>query len=405
MTPLNLLLFLVGLIACFWALYLLVVPLLVAGRRESIKRIDESDSEYPLIVVLVPAHEMERFVGRCVRSIIGCGYPRDRVEVFVIADNCTDETVDQAESAGATALSRNEEPRGKTYALAWGICELDQRGVQPDLFVVVDATVEVAPGFLAALAMRIGGGEHIVVGHAAVHPGNKKWFTQCIGLSMAHRNLQNSAREQLGLSTLIEGRAMAYSRTYIGRHGWRLALPETGNSGSHPTEDWRHGVRAVENGYRVAYEARARVFTPLRESLGDATRQGIRWEQGRTGNAMTYGLELARKGFRKRRAVQIMTALDAMQPPVAILGGVGLVLAAVAFYLGAALTLPVLFVCIAPMVLVGLYSTIVLRQGYRDGIAPVNVLWAPVYVAWRCMAFVIAIGFMVRNKVSRSSNL
>jgi 1,2-diacylglycerol 3-beta-glucosyltransferase len=389
-------------VAAFWAMYLLLLPSIAFSRERHLDQDDAFARHSPSLAVIIPAHNMERFIARCVRSILACQYPRDRLQVFVVADNCADETAERAEAAGAEVLCRVTELRGKTYALAWGIEELESRGIDSDVFVIVDATVEVSSGFLGALADRVSKGEHIVVGHAAVHPGNRQWFAQCLGLSLAHRNLQNASRDRLGLSSLIEGRGMAYSRDYINRHGWSLALPEATDSGSHPTEDWRHGVRAVEHGYRVAYERQAKVYTPFRESLGEATRQGVRWERGRAGNALTYGVHLWLRGVRKRSPRMIIAALDAMQPPVAILGGLSAAVAALAlaFHAGLGVMVPVL--CSAPLLLVILYAIAVLRHANRDGISPWTVLWAPVYVGWRCAAFVYAIGTSRRGKTTES---
>jgi hypothetical protein len=104
--------------------------------------------------------------------------------------------------------------------------------------------------------------------HTMVDPTNQKWFARCLGLTLAHRNLQDAARERLSLSALVCGRGMAFGKEYIEKHGWRLALPSESIAGTHPTEDFRHGVRLAEHGYRVAFAPMRTSYTPLRQSLG-----------------------------------------------------------------------------------------------------------------------------------------
>ena len=121
---------------------------------------------------------------------------------------------------------------------------------------------------------------------------------------------------------------MAYSRKYIEKYGWSLAVADVNKGGSHPTEDWRHGVQAVAHGLRVAFADDARVITPLRDNLADATRHGARWERGRMANAATHATRLLLQGPRERNATRFLAALDTTQPPNAILGVVCIVLAA-----------------------------------------------------------------------------
>jgi cellulose synthase/poly-beta-1,6-N-acetylglucosamine synthase-like glycosyltransferase len=270
-----------------------------------------------------------------------------------------------------------------------------------DFYVITDATARLDPGFLLALLPFWRRGEPIVVGHSVVDLANQRWFAQCLGLTLVHRNLQNAVRERLGLSALIEGRGMAYSRAYIQRHGWSLAAPDDDEAGSHPTEDWRHGVRAVEHGYRVAFANDARVVTPLRDSLTAATQQGARWERGRMANAGTHALRLLRLGLLQANGLKIFAALDALQPPAAVLAGLCVGVAALSSMLPAGS--PVAMASLLPLAIVFLYGLLVIAQGRREGIRLSTVAWAPVYVAWRGLSFLLAWTFIDRLKLARRS--
>jgi cellulose synthase/poly-beta-1,6-N-acetylglucosamine synthase-like glycosyltransferase len=215
-----------------------------------------------------------------------------------------------------------------------------------------------------------------------------------LGLTLVHRNLQNWARQQLGLSSLIEGRGMAYSRKYVERYGWTLAAPKQIESSTHPTEDWRHGVQAVEQGLRIAFANDARVITPLRETLAAATKQGVRWERGRMANATTHAMRLLMRGIRERSSVKVLAGLDAVQPPVAILGVICISVFVIS-WLTADTRLEMAF-GIAPVCAFLLYGLIVVARGRDDGISPITVLWAPVFLLWRFTSFVLAWRFFDR---------
>jgi len=382
---------LVVIVTSFWAIYVVSIPLiaLMRSRPEPQSGRLPSQGERPRIAVIIPAHNMARYVSRCIESIMACIYPLDRLDVYVTADHCTDRTAELAASAGAVVLERNDEPRGKTYTLAWTIEVLKENGKTYDLYLIIDATARLEKEFLNGLVGRWADGAPIVIGHPIVDPENLQWFARCLGLTLAHRNLQNWARDVVGLSGFIGGRGMAYDRAFIERFGWTLALPTAEHGSSHPTEDWRHGVRVVEHGYKVGFAYGAKLYTPLRETIDAATEQGVRWERGRLINMASHGVALLRHGVSELNPLKIVAGLDAIQPPVAVLAGVAF-LAALASVL-APWWFPAPYLGVVPLALIVLYSIAVLVQGRRDGIRPMTVLWAPVYIAWRCAAFVRAI--------------
>ncbi len=375
-----------------WLLYILLFPFVASLRTlRTSHSLDRLSTSSPQIVIIIPAYNMADVIGNCVASLHNDARAMENVTIYVIADHCTDDTAEQAIAAGVEVLKRQEGPRGKTYTLAWTIDQLRQLDVVPDLYVIVDATAQVSPGFLHAFRERWQQGENIIASRAVVSPTNQKWFAKCLGLMLVHRYMQGGYREQLGLSAWLEGRGMAYSHDYIQQFGWRLALPSEERS-SHPTEDWRHGVRAAEQGYRVAFAPDAKVITPLRRTFVEATKQNARWERGRFLNAITYALRLLWQGLQQRQSLKIFAALDGIQPPVALLGGFagGLALWGVAFPAANAAGLWTFL----PFVLVGIYSLLVAYRGHFEGIHFLTLFWAPVYVIWRCSAFVLAWAFL-----------
>ena len=49
----------------------------------------------------IAAHNEEPVIGNLVRSILSQDYPRELMDVFVVADACTDKTAEEARKAGA----------------------------------------------------------------------------------------------------------------------------------------------------------------------------------------------------------------------------------------------------------------------------------------------------------------
>ncbi len=391
----------VVLYASLWGLYLLLLALAAKLLKEKSRSPESSSDHSPTLAVLVPAGNVGRAITRCVDALLASSYPRELIQIQVIADHCTDETAEHARAAGANVLVRNEGARGKTYAIAWALEQLKDRGIAPDLYVIVDATAIVQEGFLSAMAECWRRGDDIVSNYTMVSRENRSWYARCLALMFVHRNLQNQARQRLGLSAMLGGCGMAFSRNYIARFGWSLALPKV--QGSHPTEDWRHAVRAVEEGFRVAFAQNARVATPLRASLTKATQQGARWERGRLINAGTYAVRLLLRGIWEREPVKVFAALDAMQPPVAILAALSFGLAAFTFVFGVEGTANAVLAYVS-LTAVVLYASLVVVAGRREGIAVTTAIWGPVYLGWRCASFILAWVFVDRVNFARRAS-
>lgn len=79
-------------------------------------------SHLPTISIVIPAHNQERYIGRCLRSVLNQTYARDDYEIIVIDDASTDRTAYALELfESEIVLIRNEEQLGLPGSLNKGI--------------------------------------------------------------------------------------------------------------------------------------------------------------------------------------------------------------------------------------------------------------------------------------------
>ena len=84
------------------------------------------------ILVIIPAYNEEESIGKVIGDI-----PKDQVsEVVVVNNNSSDNTPQNAESAGATVLSETQ--MGYGYACLKGISYAQSKDEQPDIIVFLD---------------------------------------------------------------------------------------------------------------------------------------------------------------------------------------------------------------------------------------------------------------------------
>ncbi len=92
------------------------------------------------LAVVVPAHNEEALIARCLASLSDQTYPRSLYRVVVVADNCSDRTAQISRALGIEVMERlDEHARGKGHALRWAMDRLLAADHPPDAIVVVDA--------------------------------------------------------------------------------------------------------------------------------------------------------------------------------------------------------------------------------------------------------------------------
>ena len=120
--------------------------MLFSGRSR--KRTTSENREYNFLI-LIPAHNEEKVIGQTLtnlKDVESCG----RVEVAIIADNCSDKTVEIAKQYDVAVLERNNPDEiGKGYALKWA---MDQCGLDNyDAIAIIDADTIAESNILIAM--------------------------------------------------------------------------------------------------------------------------------------------------------------------------------------------------------------------------------------------------------------
>lgn len=102
----------------------------------------------PSMTMIVPTFNEERVIERKIANALASDYPRERLEVLVLSDGCTDETCSIVRRLQDDVVRLIELPRGgKAAALNRGAAE-----ATGEILVLTDANVELAPDALRRLA-------------------------------------------------------------------------------------------------------------------------------------------------------------------------------------------------------------------------------------------------------------
>lgn len=226
--------------------------------------------EMPSLSVLIPAHNEEVLIERCIRSVIasaGAG-----TEVLVVAHNCTDATAARAADAGARVLVLDDPgQRGKGWALRYGFASI-LRGASEGV-LVIDADSVVDGGLIQEVRRRLGAGARALQCGYEVHNCQASRRTRLMTLALYAVNvIRPRGRDRLGLSAGILGNGFALHRDVL------TQIPYSAHS---IVEDLEYHLALVRAGIRVEFTRQARVRGDMPVTAKGAQAQRTRWEGGR----------------------------------------------------------------------------------------------------------------------------
>lgn len=300
------------------------------------------------VAVVVPAHNEELLIGRCVATLRNQTYPSDRYEVHVLADNCTDETARVAAAAGARVIERTDTTqRGKGFALRFAFATLLARSQAPRAVIVVDADGECDPTFLATVVGVMNAGATVVQADDVLgSDGSALQTLRAAAFTLINR-VRPQGRARFGLPCNLQGSGMLFSREVLERFPWDAFTA---------TEDTEYGLRLRTGGVHVVYTNRTRVVHSAPPTRAAADVQQERWVGGKLALIRGYAPRLVRAALRERRAALVDALVDLVVPPLAFAAAAivaGLIVAAALGALGITSWVPLAIWGAAALLLTG----------------------------------------------------
>jgi cellulose synthase/poly-beta-1,6-N-acetylglucosamine synthase-like glycosyltransferase len=276
--------------------------------------------------VVVPAHDEGRVISGILGDLARSSYPANRVEIWVLADRCTDDTTRIANDGGVSVAERRDGVPGKGAALAWYLRHypLDSE----EALVVVDADNRLGPEVLGRMADELDAGHQAVQCYLDVANSDGSLIAEASALSYwAGNRMVQLARSNLGWSADLGGTGMAFTGDLIER---------VGGFGYSLTEDQELGARIVLAGQRVEWLHDVRIHDEKPISVAVTVRQRARWMSGKRAARRAHLGDLVRSG----KPMALDQALRLVQPSrmfVALLSGV---LTALAVFTGSSWLFP-----------------------------------------------------------------
>ena len=113
--------------------------------REEKRKLAEGDKKYPFVSIIIPVRNVEKIIGRCLESLKGLGYPKEKYEVIISDSNSLDNTQLVVKKYGAIYISTPKKTicagrdegfkiaRGEIVAFSDADCVMDENWLKNSL--------------------------------------------------------------------------------------------------------------------------------------------------------------------------------------------------------------------------------------------------------------------------------
>lgn len=255
-----------------FAYFYQIVYILITWRRGVVKLPKaQKNHRYAFFIA---AHNEESVIANLVQSIKGQKYPQELLDVFVVADACTDETAETARKAGAIVYERNDLARkGKSWVLDYGFDKiLNEYPDTYEAFFVFDADNLLSPTYVEEMNKTFDAGYLVSTSYRNSKNFDSSWISSAYALwFLREAKFLNNSRMLMGTGCAISGSGwMVSTRIIQGMHGWDFHTL---------TEDIQFSTFCAANGIRIAY-APAEFFDEQPLTLAASWTQRMRWTKG-----------------------------------------------------------------------------------------------------------------------------
>ncbi len=224
---------------------------------------------------LIAARNESSVIAQLIDSIRQQDYPSELVHIFVVADNCTDNTAQVARDAGAVVYERfNKEVVGKGYALDFGLSCIERDFGHENIegIFIFDADNLLSKNYIAKMNSVFDEGYPVVTSYRNSKNYSTNWLTAGYSLwFLRESKFLNNSRMLMDTNCAVSGTGFLVSTdVFKENNGWHYTLL---------TEDIEFSVDCAVANRRIGY-AEAEFYDEQPTTFKQSWIQRMRWAKG-----------------------------------------------------------------------------------------------------------------------------
>ena len=258
------------------------------------------------IAVVIAARNEECVIGNLVESLKAQDYPKDLYDIYVVPNNCSDNTGAAAEAAGALILDCRVPVKSKGDVLQDAFDQLLEQD-DYDAFCVFDADNLVHPDFLKSMNNALCAGARVAQAYRDSKNPYDTAISGCYSIYywMINRFF-NHTHSVLGLSAIINGSGFMVKADLLKEMGgWHTFTM---------TEDIEFTTQCLLHGDKVMWVPDALIYDEQPLTFAQSWKQRKRWSTGLLQGVELYFLPLVKAVFCEKKTNCIDQMIFLMAP-------------------------------------------------------------------------------------------
>ncbi len=282
-----------------YLIYFIITGLLVLKENRKIKDAKEKHK----FAILVPAKNEEKVIGNLLKSLNKQEYPKDMYDVYVIANNCTDNTKKISLENNANLIECDIRVKSKGDALRRAFNKLDKEDYEA--YIIFDADNIVHPKFISKMNNALEEGYEIAQGFRDSKNVSDTWVSGSYSIHyLIHNAFLNKSRMNIDKSSFVNGTGFMISKKLLYKRGYKAHTL---------TEDIELTVRCALAEDKIAFVEDAITYDEQPTTFKESWKQRKRWSIGTIQCFKIYFTKLFKKGIRENgfSALDVLIFLSA----------------------------------------------------------------------------------------------
>ena len=273
--------------------------------KKAVKREKISNKKHVFRIIIAARNE-EKVLKPLIRSIEKQKYDKDKYEIYVIPNNCTDNTKQIAIDMKCKVLEPNFSPKSKGEVLNY-VFDKFKKNNDFDTYLIMDADNVLDSNFLEEINNKLNEGYKVVQGFRDTKNLYQNYITESYALFFYLQSLfLYEARIRMGESSTINGTGYAVLKEFIDDTSFRAKTV---------TEDIELTCVAALNREKVGYSRDAIFYDEQVTSFSVSMKQRKRWIQGLMQVWKTKHKELFKK-IKEKNTFQLTDQFFALTLPI-----------------------------------------------------------------------------------------
>ncbi len=251
------------------------------------RKINET-SEKHKFAIIIPARNEEKVIGNLLQSLNKQNYPKELYDIYVVINNCTDNTKKIALENKANIIECKMPIASKGAALRTAFAKLNS--LEHEAYIIFDADNITHPDFLKNMNNALAEGYKLAQGFRDSKNPSDTWISGSYSLHyLIHNVFLNKSRMNIEKSSFINGTGFMITKEALIKNGYKAHTL---------TEDIEMTVRCAISDEKIAFVEDAITYDEQPTTFTESWKQRKRWSIGTVQCCKIYFTKLLHYGIK-----------------------------------------------------------------------------------------------------------